>query len=209
MRIVLIGPQGSGKGTQGNLLSAALYIPHIDAGQMLREEIAKCSVLGKKIKGIMERGELIPRTIAPKIMNNRLSKNDCQNGFILDGFPRDVVQAKMLEKISSIDAVIELKVSDTLAIKRLLNRWQCMKCDAIYGITLLPKKKGVCNMCGSVLVKRVDDTSLLIKKRLKVYHEETEPLIAYYKKKGTKVFSVDASKSAKIVLSTILRFLRK
>ena len=183
MRIVILGPQGSGKGTQANLLSAKLKIPHIDAGQLLRDEVAKGTVIGKKIKAKMERGELINPSIAPKIVGTRLVKGDCRTGFILDGFPRDVKQAMLLEKTTAIDAVIELEVNDSLAVKRLTNRLQCMKCDTIYGITIRPKKKGLCDNCGGKLVKRKDDTPALIKRRLRLYHKVTEPLINYFKAK--------------------------
>lgn len=208
MRIVLIGPQGSGKGTQANLLSAKLKIPHIDAGQLLREEVAKGTVIGEKISIKMGRGELIDPSIAPIIIGKRLAKSDCGNGFILDGFPRDVKQAKMLEKTTVIDAVIELEVTDSLAVKRLTNRWQCLTCDTIYGITMQPKKKGLCDKCGSKLVKRKDDTPALIKKRLKLYHEVTEPLVRYYKMK-TKVITIDASKPVGAAFKEILSQLLK
>lgn len=204
MRIVLIGPQGSGKGTQANLLSTKLKIPHIDAGQLLREEVEKGTMLGKKIGVKMARGELIDPSIAPIIIGKRLAKSDCKKGFILDGFPRDVTQAKMLEKTTEIDAVIELEVKDSLAVKRLTNRWQCMKCDTIYGITMQPKKKGLCDKCKRKLVKRKDDTPALIKRRLKLYHKVTEPLITYFKK-HTKVIAIDASKPVDAAFNDIIK----
>ncbi|MBI4141061.1 nucleoside monophosphate kinase [Candidatus Woesearchaeota archaeon] len=207
MRIVILGPQGSGKGTQANLLSEKLKLPHIDAGQLLRDEAEKNTVIGKNIKSTMERGELIAPSIAPKILLKRLAKNDCKNGFILDGFPRDVGQAKMLGKITRVDVVVELKVSDALAIKRLSNRWQCMRCDTVYGITLLPKKSGLCDKCGGKLVRRKDDTPALIKKRLKLYHKVTEPVMDYFKKQN-KLVSVDASVPVGVAFKKILALLK-
>ncbi|MBI4141476.1 nucleoside monophosphate kinase [Candidatus Woesearchaeota archaeon] len=207
MRIVILGPQGSGKGTQANLLSKKFKLPHIDAGQLLRDEVEKGSVVGKKIKLKMERGELIDPEIAPEIIRKRLSKADCKKGFVLDGFPRDIGQAKSLEKITRINVVVELKVSDVIAVKRLTNRWQCMKCDTIYGITIPPKKAGFCDKCGGKLIKRKDDTAPLIKKRLKVYHNVTEPVIDYFKKQN-KVVSVDASKPVGVAFKQIIASLK-
>ena len=203
MRMVILGPQGSGKGTQANLLSAKLKLPHIDAGQLLRDEAEKGTVIGKKIKVAMERGELIDANIAPRILLKRLAKKDCKNGFILDGFPRDVGQAQMLERITRVDVVVELKVSDALAIKRLSNRWQCVKCDAIYGVTILPKKNGLCDWCGGKLVRRNDDTPALIRKRLRLYHEVTAPVMDYFKSRK-KLVSVDASVPVGVAFKKIL-----
>lgn len=203
MNIIIMGPQGSGKGTQANLLSRKLNIPHIDAGKMLREEVLIGTEIGNEIKKVLEKGDLIPAKIAPKLLKNRIAKEDCENGFILDGFPRDVAQAEFLDSIADINLVIELNIDDALALKRLLNRWECTKCSAIYGIDFPPRKKGVCNVCGGKLVKRSDDKPALIKKRLKVYHEKTEPLIEYYKPRDF-VIRIDASRSAADVFKKIL-----
>lgn len=208
MNIIIMGPQGSGKGTQANLLSRKLRIPHIDAGKMLREEVLQGTEIGKEIKKVLDKGDLIPARIAPKLLKHRLAQEDCEKGFILDGFPRDVEQAEFLDSIVDINLVIELQVDDGLALKRLLNRWECTKCSAIYGVDFPPRKKGICNACGGKLVKRSDDKPALIKKRLKVYHEKTEPLLEYYKPRDITV-SIDASRPAAEVFDRMLVAVRE
>lgn len=207
MNIIILGPQGSGKGTQANLLRGKLKLPHLDVGQMLRDEVQKCTTIGKKIKSILEKGELIPNTIAPNLLKQRLKNADCKDGFILDGFPRDIAQVKLLERLTIVDVVIELKVSDTLALKRLTNRLQCTKCSTIYGVDFPPKKKGLCDKCSGRLVHRSDDTPVLVKKRLQIYHKSTEPVINYFKGQN-KVISIDASQPPKQVHQEILRRLK-
>lgn len=185
MRIIILGPQGSGKGTYASRLSLIFKIPHISTGDLCREEAAKGTELGKRIKEIMDKGGLQPDEIIIEMLKNRLKKDDCKNGFILDGFPRTLKQAEELDKISNIDHVLNLVVPEWILLKRLSLRVSCRKCGEIYNLGYLkPKKDGICDKCGGELFQRDDDKEEAIKKRLREYEEKTKPLIDYYKKKG-------------------------
>jgi len=185
MNIIIIGAQGSGKGTHSDRLSEKLGIPHISTGDIFRAEVKKGSELGKKVEGILNSGKLVPDEIVNEVLKKRLSEKDAKKGFILDGYPRNLEQAKNLDKIAKIDHVLYLEISDEKAIERISNRWQCKNCNTIYNlITLPPKKPGICDKCGGPLYQRDDDKEENVKKRLKIFHEITEPIIKYYKKKG-------------------------
>jgi len=185
MNIVIIGAQGSGKGTHSDILSQKLGIPHISTGDIFREEVKKKTELGKKVEKIMNEGKLVPDKIVNEVLKKRLSQPDAKKGFILDGYPRNLEQAKNLDKIAKIDHVLYLEISDEKAIERISNRRQCKNCNAIYNlITLPPKKPGICDKCGGPLYQRDDDKEENVKQRLKLFHEVTEPVIDYYKKKG-------------------------
>jgi adenylate kinase len=178
MRIILIGPQGSGKGTQAKLLSEKFKIPHISAGDLLRNAKGE---LKEKLDSFMDKGELVPDELILEILKKRLEEKDCTNGFILDGFPRNLEQAKLLDSITAIDFVIEITLEDKTAIKRISNRLTCKKCGAIYNMQTKPSKlDDKCEKCNGELIVRQDDTPDAIKKRLKIYHEETEPLLKHY-----------------------------
>ena len=184
MKIILLGPPGTGKGTQAELIAKEYGIPHISTGDMFREAIAKGTELGRMAKELTDQGKFVPDEITIGLVKERLAKPDCRKGFILDGFPRTIPQAEALDRITKIDSTILLESSDEIIIKRLSSRRQCRKCNAIYGLEKRPKKEGVCDKCRGQLYQRDDDREEVIKKRLEVYNKQTAPLIGYYKKKG-------------------------
>ena len=183
MRILFIGPQGSGKGTQAKLLAESLHVPNISTGDIFREAAQKKTELGSKAESFMKKGMLVPDEIVTGLVKERIRQKDCREGFVLDGYPRNIAQAKALEKITNLDKVFVLKITDDIALKRLSTRRQCQKCKAIYGIPP-SKKKNICDKCKGRLTQRDDDRPAAIKKRLAIYRSETEPLVDYYKKKG-------------------------
>ena len=184
MRMVLLGPPGSGKGTYASRLNSVLGVPHISTGDMVREEIKAQTELGKTIKRYSDKGELVPDEIIIQLLAERLKKPGAEKGFILDGFPRTPPQAEALDKIAKLDLVINLNVPDEIIIARLSNRLTCRKCGAIYNrLTLKPKLDEICDLCGGELYQRDDDKPEVIKERLNVYRRNTEPLIEYYKNK--------------------------
>ncbi|MEM2916645.1 MAG: adenylate kinase [Candidatus Woesearchaeota archaeon] len=203
MKIVIIGPQGSGKGTQADLISKRFNIPHIDAGQILRDQVAKKTALGKKIEGAMKKGQLLPYRIVNEVIRQRLSEPDCKNGFVLDGYPRQLEEAEFLDGIADIDAVIFLDIPDDIAVKRLSARRVCVGCRIpLYG---LPEDIGkACSACGGKLVQREDDKPEAVRNRLKIYHETTEPLVEYYKPRGI-IHRVDGRGTVEQVFKAIMQ----
>jgi len=185
VRIVLLGPPGSGKGTYASRLTSILRVPHISTGDMVRDEINAQTEIGKVIEEYSDRGELVPDEVIIRLLKERLKRSDCERGFILDGFPRTIQQAEALDGISKIDLVLNLNVPDEVIIQRLSNRIICRRCGAIYNkLTLKPKRDYICDNCGGELYTREDDRPEVIQERLNVYRKSTEPLIEYYKKKG-------------------------
>lgn len=185
MKLVVMGAPGVGKGTYTKLLSKRYKLPHISTGDMFREEIKKGRELGKLAKEIIDKGNLVPDDITTNMLKKRLKKSDCGNGFILDGYPRNIQQAKSLENITNIDKVINFVAPDEVITNRVSGRIICKKCGAIYHIkNIPPKKQGICDACGGELYQREDDNPESVKIRLKIYHEKTALLIEYYKKKG-------------------------
>ena len=189
MNLVLMGPPGAGKGTQGELLAKKLGINTISTGVMLRTAIKEQTEIGKQVDKLISEGKLVPDDIMVKLVKERLQKPDCQNGFILDGFPRTTAQAEALTQSGvKIDKVLSLEVADEVIVERLSSRRECSKCGAPYNvISNKPEKEGVCDKCGGDLIQRADDNPDTIKNRLDVYHTQTEPIKEYYEKLGLLV----------------------
>lgn len=185
MRIVLLGPPGAGKGTYASYFKEKYCIPHISTGDIFREEVAKGTELGRKIKEYLDKGLLVPDDIVIEVVKQRLSQPDCKKGFILDGFPRTLNQAKALDQITKIDAAIHLYVPLEVSIDRLSNRLICPKCNRIYNLKYNPPKNDLkCDYDGERLIRRSDDTPEVIKKRYRIYYETFGPIIQYYREKG-------------------------
>ena len=182
MNLILLGAPGAGKGTQAEAICKEFKIPAVSTGNLLREAVKNGDELGLKAKSYMDLGKLVPDEIVIEMLKERIAKDDCKNGFILDGFPRTILQAEALDKIGvKIDKVIEINVPDEVILDRLSGRRVCEDCGTPYHITnKKPKVDGVCDICGGKLVKRKDDNVDTIKDRLKVFHDQTAPLKDYY-----------------------------
>ena len=185
MKLILLGAPGAGKGTQGKIICQRLGIPVIGTGNIIREAVANGTPAGREAKSYMEKGHLVPDEVVIAMVRERLAKEDCKNGFLLDGFPRTIAQAEALEEMVHIDKVIDLEVDDQVIKERLAGRRVCEKCGDSYHITNNPPKvEGVCDSCGGRLIIRKDDDPATIESRLAVYHRETKPLTGYYQAKG-------------------------
>ena len=189
MRLILLGAPGAGKGTQAEIICNTLNIPAISTGNILREAKANRTPLGLEAASYMDSGKLVPDEVVINILKERLKEDDCKNGFILDGFPRTVPQARALDEMKvAIDRVIDIEVPDEKIMARLSGRRVCESCGASYHVLYKPTKvEGVCDRCGGKTVQRKDDAPETIKERLEVYHAQTEPLKDYYKKTGKLV----------------------
>jgi len=185
MKIVLLGPPGSGTTTSSSILSPILSLPHIAPGNIFEENIVKKTSFGIKIQKLYDTGKLIPDDITIDLIINRLKEPDCAKGFILDGFPRSIKQTKALDEFTKIDFFIYVNVPEWLVIKRLTSRLTCKNCEKSYNLIYLkPKKEGICDVCGGKLIQREDDNPESIKKRFREFEEKTKPVLEYYKKKG-------------------------
>ena len=207
MRIILLGPPAAGKGTQAENLSERFKIPTISTGEMIRAEIADKTELGIEAAKLINGGNLVPDEVVIGMIKARIAKEDCKNGFILDGFPRTVGQAEAAEHMGiKIDKVISIFAPDEEIVKRISGRRICENCKAGYHTVYdKPAKEGICDKCGGKLICRDDDTEETVKVRLKVYHEKTEPLIEYYAKKN---LLVEIESQEKIEDTTALMFKR-
>jgi adenylate kinase len=185
--VILLGPPGSGKGTQATGISKELGIPHISTGDLFRENISKGTELGKKAKSFMDAGKLVPDELVLEMLYDRVSRPDCAKGYLLDGFPRTIPQAEALDRKLNGNVnliVLNLAVPDDAIFKRIEGRLSCAKCGNIQNKYFSPPEKpGICDKCGGELTQRADDKAEVVKERLRVYHEQTEPLIAYYTQK--------------------------
>lgn len=206
MNIIFLGPPGAGKGTQAQRICAALNIPQISTGDMLRRAIQDQTPTGLKAKSFMDAGGLVPDDVIIDIVKDRLQADDCRNGYILDGFPRTVPQAEALEKIAEIDRVIELDVADEALIKRISGRRVCLKCGATYHVSLLGGKT-TCDNCGEPLIQRDDDKPETVLNRLTSYHSKTEPLVKFYEARG-KLRKVDGAGDMDAIFDAIMKALQ-
>lgn len=207
MKLIFLGPPGAGKGTLAGTVSKDYGIPQISTGDIFRDAIKRETELGKKVKEIVGRGDLVPDELTVSLVKERLTQADAQKGYILDGFPRTIPQAEALEKFQKLDAVVNFSISDEQVVKRLSGREICKSCGAIYHVTNMPSKvKGVCDKCGGPVYVRPDDSLESITNRLDVYRKQTEPLIGFYR--GRKLLKdIDSSKSPEDTLVQIKKAL--
>ena len=208
--IILLGPPGSGKGTQAVRLTKELGIPHISTGDLFRENISKDTELGKRAKTYMNAGKLVPDELVLDMLFDRVSRPDCQNGYLLDGFPRTLPQAEAYgAKLGDNTAltVIDLEVPDDVIVKRAEGRLTCKSCGNIHNRYFSPPtKEGICDKCGCELIQRPDDKAEVVQERLRVYHEQTKPLVEYYQKKGV-LKRLDGTKSPDEVFESLKKAL--
>ncbi len=213
MRIILLGPPGAGKGTQAKTLANRLNLPHISTGDILRQNAAQSTLLGKEAKDYMNKGLLVPDELVTRMVGSRVSQPDAKKGFILDGYPRNINQAESLEKLLkehniTIDKVFDLNTSEAVIVQRLSGRLACGGCNANYHIKNMPPKKDmICDNCGSKLYQRADDKEGTIKKRLEVYKKESAALIEYYNARGL-LQEICADLEAEVVLNKMLSLVR-
>ncbi len=208
MRLVLLGPPGAGKGTQAVVISKRLSIPHISTGDMFRQAIKAGTALGRQAEKFLQSGSLVPDDVTTGLVQERLSRPDCQQGFLLDGFPRTVAQAEALDawlagRGAELDAVLDIEVGREELMQRLTGRRVCRRCGATYHLQYNPPAiAGQCNICGGELIQRDDDTATTVVRRLDVYSRQTAPLIAYYQERGL-VREIDGSQDIGAVTRNI------
>jgi adenylate kinase len=212
MKIIMLGAPGAGKGTQAKMIADKYGIPHISTGDIFRANIKEQTALGMEAKQYMDKGALVPDELTVKILLDRVAKDDCNTGYVLDGFPRTIPQAEVLDKAVAelgehIDYAINVEVPDENIVNRMSGRRACLACGATYHVVHVPpKKEGICDRCGKELVLRDDDKPETVKKRLSVYHEQTQPLIDYYAQKNI-LKEVDGTKDMNDVFSDIVNIL--
>ncbi len=212
MKIIMLGAPGAGKGTQAKMIADKYGIPHVSTGDIFRANIKNGTQLGMEAKQYMDKGLLVPDELTVKILLDRVAQDDCKNGYVLDGFPRTIPQAEVLDKAlgelgEKIDYAIDVDVPDENIVKRMGGRRACLSCGATYHIEHVPpKKEGICDVCGQELVLRDDDKPETVQNRLNVYHEQTQPLIEFYQAKGV-LKTVDGTRDMKDVFAAITAIL--
>ena len=212
MKIIMLGAPGAGKGTQAKMIADKYNIPHISTGDIFRANIKNGTELGKEAKKYMDQGQLVPDELTVKILLDRVSNEDCKNGYVLDGFPRTIPQAEVLEKAlaelsDQIDYAINVDVPDENIINRMSGRRACLSCGATYHIVHIPpKQEGICDRCGKELILRDDDKPETVKNRLDVYHKQTQPLSDFYTQKGV-LKAVDGTVDMQDVFASIVKIL--
>ena len=208
MKIIILGGPGAGKGTQSKKISKKYGIPRLSSGDKLRAEIKKNSEIGKEVKELVAAGHLVPDQLVIEMVEEELKKENYKNGYILDGFPRTLVQARELDKSDNIDAVIYISVSDDVLIKRLSGRRICQKCSKTYNLVFYPPEKaGICS-CGANLTQREDDKEEVVKKRIETYHKQTSPLINYYEQ-ASLLREIDGTGTIDEIFAKISKILDK
>ena len=206
--IVIFGPQGSGKGTQAEILSKKFSLPHISVGELLRQEIKAKTEIGKKIGKILNAGKLAPNEITNQAVKNRLEKNDAKTGFIIEGYPRNLNQAEFMDTIINNYLALEIWISDDEAVKRISQRRTCSNCGAIYHLKYKPPATAdICDKCKTKLIIRDDDKEEAIRQRLNIYHNETEPLLKKYKAKGI-YYKIDGMPTIPEVTKAIMKIFK-
>lgn len=214
MKIVMLGAPGAGKGTQAKMIAVKYNVPHISTGDIFRANIKEGTELGKKAKSYMDQGLLVPDELVVDLVVDRLQQDDCNNGYVLDGFPRTIPQAEALDAAltkfgSKLDFALDIDVADDFIVKRMGGRRACLTCGATYHIVNIPPKtEGICDTCGGELVLRDDDKPETVEKRLAVYHEQTQPLIDYYKNSGILV-TLDGTQDMNDVFNSIVSVLER
>ena len=212
MKIIMLGAPGAGKGTQAKMIADKYKVPHVSTGDIFRANIKNGTELGKEAKQYMDKGLLVPDELTVKILLDRVAQADCENGYVLDGFPRTIPQAEVLDKAltelgDKIDYAIDVNVPDENIITRMSGRRACLNCRATYHIVNIPTKvEGICDRCGQPVVLRDDDKPETVQKRLTVYHEQTQPLIDYYKKQSI-LKTVDGTQPMEKVFADIVAIL--
>lgn len=207
MKLILLGAPGAGKGTQATRLAERYQIPHISTGDIFRANIKGNTPLGMKAKEFMDQGQLVPDEITIGMLMDRIHEEDCQNGYILDGFPRTIAQANALDAVEEVDAAVNVDVPDETIVKRMSGRRVCPKCGEPYHTKYkIPAKEGICDRCGSELIIRKDDEPATVLMRLEVYHDQTAPLIDHYTALN-KLVTVDGTQELTTVTEAIVQAL--
>lgn len=214
MNIILMGPPGAGKGTQADLIKANYPILHISTGDMFREAVSNATAMGLEAKKYMDAGQLVPDEVTIGVVEERLSKPDCADGFMLDGFPRTIPQAEALDEVLAkmgrkVEAALDISVPNEVLMERMTGRVSCSNCKTVYNTKFSPPAQaGICDKCGGELVQRSDDKEETVKNRLKVYLDQSEPLLGYYEKKEV-LYRIDGNRSTQDVFKDVQQVLEK